>query len=482
MDAETILRGISLSEEFACDLGDPRRTRRVQLVAERLAQKPELSLPEILHDPSELEAAYRLLRNPNVSLLKLIDAHTAATAKRCQGLDAVLAVHDTTEFAFELRDDHVRHHLCRLSKSRQGFYGHLSIAVSADGLRAPLGALNCFGYVHQEQVEPETRAYWDGLFGGYERESERWARAIIASQERMGDTPVIHVCDREADMNDVLRTLHQEGWRYVIRAYQGRKTVEGMSVYEVPGQKPECTRRVIEISERPVRGTLPKSRKTYPPRKARRAEVAIRAHRAIFPLDREQDQQEDTKAAINVVEVLEESPPQGEEPVHWVLLTSEPIETQEDLLRVVDIYRSRWLIEEFFKAIKTGCAYESRQLESANTLLAALGITLAVAWQLLVLRHLSRLDEQRPDDLPPLPAKIAVTSQQLVVLMALTPKLKWPEEPTLTDVMRGVARLGGHHRSNGAPGWQVLGRGFRRLMEAHRVARLVTEAGLVIDA
>src|SRR5690606_21168453 len=151
MDTETLLRGVSLSEEFACDLGDPRRTRRLQRVAERLALKPEVALPELFEDPSELEAAYRLLRNSNVSLLKLISAHTAATAQRCQGLETVLAVHDTTEFDFGVREDHVREHLCRLSKSRQGFYGHLSLAVSADGLRAPLGVVNCFAYVHQEQ-------------------------------------------------------------------------------------------------------------------------------------------------------------------------------------------------------------------------------------------------------------------------------------------------------------------------------------------
>src|SRR5205085_1791527 len=185
MDAETLLRGGSLSDEFACNLGDPRRTRRVQRVAEQLTQKPELSLPELFVDPSELEATYRLLRNPKVSLLKLLGAHMEATAKRCAGFEAVLAVHDTTEFSFELRDE-LREHLCRLSKSRQGFYGHLSLAVSADGLRAPLGVLNCFAYVHQEQVEQDTKTFWHKLFGEYESESERWAKAIVASEQRIG--------------------------------------------------------------------------------------------------------------------------------------------------------------------------------------------------------------------------------------------------------------------------------------------------------
>jgi hypothetical protein len=476
MDVETILRGISLSEEFSCELGDPRRTRRVQFVAARLAQKPELSLPELFEDPSELEATYRLLRNPKVTVMKLLSPHVAATAKRCEGLDAVLAVHDTTEFSFAVRDDHVRQHLSRLSKGRQGFYGHLSLAVSADGLRAPLGVLNCFAYVHQSQVDETTGSFWTGLFGKYESESERWAKSIVASEARVGATPVIHVCDREADMNDVLQTLHRAGSRYVIRAYQGRKSVDGTPVVEVPRRASTSTCRTIELSARPVGAALPKSRKTFAPRRARQAAVVIRGHRAKFGIGL-QDPVE-----INVVEVIEENPPDGEAAVHWTLLTSESIDSEQELLRVIDIYRSRWLIEEFFKAIKTGCSYDERQLESASTLLAVLGITLVLAWQLLLLRHLSRLEEQHPEMIGALPAAVVMTPQQLAVLIALTPKLKWPPSPSIRHALRGVARLGGHLKSNGPPGWQVLGRGYQKLMAIYEGVSALAAAGLVIDA
>jgi hypothetical protein len=42
-------------------------------------------------------------------------------------------------------------------------------------------------------------------------------------------------------------------------------------------------------------------------------------------------------------------------------MTTEPIDTPEQILAVVDGYRHRWKIEELFKALKTGCAYEKRQ-------------------------------------------------------------------------------------------------------------------------
>jgi IS4 transposase len=40
-------------------------------------------------------------------------------------------------------------------------------------------------------------------------------------------------------------------------------------------------------------------------------------------------------------------------------MTTEAVETAEQVAAVVDAYRARWLIEEFFKALKTGCGFEA---------------------------------------------------------------------------------------------------------------------------
>src|SRR5437899_2717685 len=79
--------------------------------------------------------------------------------------------------------------------------------------------------------------------------------------------------------------------------------------------------------------------------------------------------------------------PAGEEPIEWFLATSEPIETEADVRRVVRIYRARWLIEEFFRVLKTGCALEKRQVESRQTLEALLAIFAVVSWRILLIRH-----------------------------------------------------------------------------------------------
>jgi hypothetical protein len=74
---------------------------------------------------------------------------------------------------------------------------------------------------------------------------------------------------------------------------------------------------------------------------------------------------------VNVVRVWETTPPPGENPIEWVLLTTETVDGDLALQRIVDIYRRRWVIEDFFKALKTGCSLEKRQIESEVRRIAA---------------------------------------------------------------------------------------------------------------
>lgn len=155
------------------------------------------------------------------------------------------------------------------------------------------------------------------------------------------------------------------------------------------------------------------------------------------------------------------------EPVEWTLLTTEPIESPADVERIVDIYRTRWLIEEYFKALKTGCSIEKRQLESKHSLLNALAVFIPIAWRLLRLRNLARDEAEAP-------ATDALSDVQIEVLIATSKKRKLPLKPTVREALLAVAALGGNIKNNGEPGWMVLGRGYDRLLTmetAWRAAR-----------
>jgi hypothetical protein len=159
---------------------------------------------------------------------------------------------------------------------------------------------------------------------------------------------------------------------------------------------------------------------------------------------------------MNVVHVSELNAPAGEKPVEWTLLTTLPVDTKENVQLVIDCYRRRWLIEEYFKAIKTGCAFEKRQLESAHALLNALGLFIPMAWRLLALRNLAR-------ETPDLPGSDFASARQLTILRARR-KVALSPIPTVREVMLAIAAEGGHIKNNGDPGWIVLGRGYEKLL------------------
>jgi len=166
-----------------------------------------------------------------------------------------------------------------------------------------------------------------------------------------------------------------------------------------------------------------------------------------------------------VVYASETNPPAGEPPIEWRLLTTEPIDSTDQVLRIVEWYRTRWLIEEFFKCLKTGCAYEKRQLESLNTLLVALALLAPIVWQLLLMRHLAR-------EVPNTKATVALTARQIAILRTALDGQQLDARPSIRDALLAAARLGGHLRQNGEPGWIVLTRGMQKLlcMEAGWVA------------
>jgi hypothetical protein len=273
-----------------------------------------------------------------------------------------------------------------------------------------------------------------------------------------GRATLVHVKDREGDQYRLFDEMIGLNSQFVVRANQSRLVVSeeyGVEVLKDAAERaPVLLRRDVQLSRR---------RRKYHnvhnnlPRDARLAELNVCAMPAI--LKRSHGAINRATAAtlhVNVVRVVEIDPPAGEERVEWLLVTNLPIDSSEDVERIVDYYRARWIIEEFFKVVKTGCAYEKLQLESLAALDNALAVILPVAWQMLALRSLARSDDA-------MSASRILSATQLHVLR-VNPWMKLPARSSARDALRAIAILGGHIKNNGEPGWLVLYRGFRDLM------------------
>jgi len=450
---------VSLREEMAGgDLGDDRLNARRDRLIDVLERSPSTGFPDVCASDGDVEALYRFLRNRRVSLATVLEPHLQATGARCQALGTVLVIHDTTEMSFT--GEQVRKGLTALGARRQGFWVHAALAVSADGLRAPLGVLSLAPFSRQPPSGPKRP--WRERYQDPAKESRRWAAGVAAVRARVGAADrAIHVMDREGDNYERFAALTAQGDRFVVRLHYDRRLVpEGTA--DIPRRLSDGrpTEGLVEreVTVAPRRTSDRPHLLAYPLRDGRVATVRFAARRVT--LQRPRDHRASLlPAAItaHVVYCWEASPPPGEVPVEWSLVTTEPIDTVAQVLQIVEWYRTRWLIEEFFKCLKTGCAYEKRQLESLNTLLVALALLAPIAWQLLLLRHLARA-------LSDTPARVALTGRQLQVLRATPAGAPLPSQPTTRDALRAVARLGGHLRQNGEPGWLVLGRGMQKLL------------------
>lgn len=421
-------------------------TKRLGQLADDLAEAPAESFPKALQDSAPLEGAYRFFSNPKVTLDGILEPHFASTAARASGAERVLVVHDTTAFEFE--GEASREGLGRLQRKGQGFFGHFSLAVSANGKREPLGVLALRPVFRLDAPVPKKQRAKQPR-----GEAQRWRTGVADAEARLAEGPrAIHVIDREGDSYPLLAELAKDRRDFVIRAAHDRR-LDGpiRKLREAALHAPTVVVRDVEISARRKKGP---QHRGYPARRRRAARLSLAATEIVLaPLI---TTGLPATQALNLVHVFELGPPVGEPVVEWLLLTTLPIATAADLELIVDTYRARWVIEEYFKSLKTGCQYEKRQLESAHALLNALAVLVPVAWRLLLLRHLAREEADRP-------ATDALTPAQVAVLQA-TSKKPMPTVPTVRDALLAVAALGGHIKNNGEPGWQVLGRGFRDLL------------------
>lgn len=457
-----------LEQEWrTADLGDARLDRRLALVASRWAASPGASFPKMVHSDAELQGLYALLENDEVEPREIHAAHAREARGRIEeaalGCE-VLIVADTT--TFEFGGDAVREGLGWVSRSKQGFFAHIALALSADGSARPFGVVGVSTFMRDrpEPLAERGPRKHDGKKSVHdpERESLRWgALADETSAFLRGYAIPIHVSDRESDSYEYLSGRVKNDQRFVLRARELNRPVSSPETPDAAASKLRLVaERAVPVAEREVklaarpRSPLPAARRKHPPRSERVARLEFAAERVRIERPKHLPEEMLAFVDVNLVHVRELEPPTDAQPVEWLLLTSQPIDTPEQILRVVDHYRARWTIEELNKAIKTGCQFESRQLEGRG-LLIALAVCMPIAWQMLALRHQSRVTPEAPAS--------TVLSPQLLAALRTIARKPLPQHPTVMDVFMAIAAVGGHIARNGPPGWKTLRDGLDHL-------------------
>ena len=459
-----------VSEEMkTADLPDKRLNERLAIVLSQLAGQPTASIPAACGGFAETAAAYRLFENERLSFEDVLQPHIDATRRRVAEQSVVILGQDTTELDFTRPQHQVIGAGPTDGSQRRGAFLHPLHAFTPDGV--PLGTVAARIWTRPDEpplTATERRARRKRL-PIEQKESQRWIDMLRRGRELATELPgtrFICVADSEADIYELLAEAETQPRRldWIVRAAGNRALQEdaenaasaGLLRAEVMRSPVLFTKTVTVRARRPKVACAVRGR--CQPRQARQAEVEVRAARVTLHPPYRRDRKL-PPLPVNVVLVREISPPPGEDPIEWMLLTSLPITTAEEVAAVVQYYCVRWMMEILFRTLKSGCRVEERRFETIDRLFLCVAVYLIVSWRTLFVCRMGR-------SLPDVSCEVIFEPAEWKSAWRVIRRSRPPAHPPkLRDMVRLVAQLGGYvNRSRkDEPGPQTVWLGLQRL-------------------
>jgi len=450
-------------EQFGdCQFGDVRRTKRLINVAQQVANNPSASFPRQMESWGDLKAAYRLFDRKEVTFEAIARPHWERT--RSVGPGRYLVLGDTTEIDFGYHRD-----IEGLSKigngSGRGFLLHNALMVVADS-EALIGVAGQVIHYRQPAPKKENKSRRFKR----QRESRVWGDVVDQIGRPAEGVQLIHVFDRGADDFEVFCHLIDNQGDWVVRAKSRHRKIRTPSGEEMPLE--------AYLETLPLAGTYELKLRARPKQPARTAKLEVYFGALSMPVPRHCSayvkKHNPAPIAMNVVWVREVDPLPGVEPIDWVLYTSLPVETFDAAWTIITYYECRWLIEEYHKALKTGCRVQRRLLHTAERLEPMVGLMSVVAVRLLQLKTIAREEPDRP-------ARTVVPVLWLQMLKAARKNLHRVHDLTVYQFYRELAKLGGFlgRRSDGEPGWITIWRGWEKLNTLVQGATLASKLNTI---
>lgn len=340
----------------------------------------------------------RFMANPRVTVEALIEGWGAGASEVCAERH-VLAIQDTSEINFATTQQH-RRGLGEIGKGTgHGLLLHAMLGVDAE-TGGILGLVGGRIWTRKGRVEvPHAERLVE------DKESERWLSTAEAAKPVLASAAMVtEVSDRESDLYAKWARVPEPGFHILTRAWHDRP-IKGGGKLSSAALLP-AGEVLVELRTRPGR-----------PARTARLVARFAQVEVVRPKNMIEKGLADT-VAVSLVEVAEIGAAPGVEPIFWRLLTTHGVEDAAMAWRVVDWYRQRWIIEQFFRTLKQqGLKLEDSQLESADRLLKLTAIAARAACTIMQL-------VQARDGISGQEARIAFTPDEIETLRALVPTLE----------------------------------------------------------
>lgn len=451
--------GWAEAEFEAIKLGDRRLDRRAIHIIDSLGLAPGRTIPQTFQAWSEIKACYNFFDNHLVSDEKLLAPHIEKTIERIQEYPVVLLPSDTSEIDYTTKEAMVgRERLT--NKHKKGLWLHATIAVTPE--RLTLGVVNANFWNREPEKAEDSSSYRTTRDKApiEEKESFRWLQSYQKACEIAKATPntqIINMTDREGDIIEVFEAAQEAkaqglSANFIIRSQYDRR-VEGADSEAKKIHKKLRTRLKEACSLGEIEFTVPTTEK----RKGRKVIQELKA--VCITL---KPKHKKFRVKLNAVMAMEKNPPEGEDPLNWFFLTDLPVNTFDDVNRIIKYYLCRWEIELFFKVLKSGCKIEERQLQTTERMKGLIAIFMVLSWRVMFTMMLGRVcSEMSAGDL------FEAAEWKSVYKISNKKKALPRKPPKLCEFVVMIATLGGYVEQKGGepPGVKTMWKGMARMVD-----------------
>jgi hypothetical protein len=445
--------------------GDVRLDRRLEITFERMAKQPGGTLPKKLPSHTVLFGGYRMFNNKRVTHAKLLQAHQLRCLEQLSDIitqgagveQTLLLLHDTTILDYSGLNVEG---LGQVGNGNgTGLYAHNSLAV----MREERSVVGLMGQIIHRQ-EPGRKESRKTRAQRKTRASRLWRTAVETLPPMPAGIRVIDISDRASDISEYIYYEIQQGRTFILRSQHNRRLASSA----------DGTPLIRKLHER-IRGRSAMHRyAVYVPGAdgGRQIRMELAWERVqILPPKQPRGDHDRNPLTVWAVIAREEKPEDPEEPIEWILLTNQPVETAVEARQVVNDYACRWLAEDYHKALKTGCGIELTQMTTRHGLDNVIALTSVLAVHVLILRCLAR-DPETKD------APACKHEDELKVRLAAqhVKHIDW-RKMTVWEFYIAVAKLGGYmlNPEKHPPGWIILWRGYARINDMVEGIRLLKD-------
>lgn len=369
----------------------------------------------------------RFLGNARVTTARVIESWSEGTAVASEGRH-VLAIQDTSEINFATTAQR-RRGLGEIGRGNtRGVLLHPMLAVDA-------ATGNCLGLLNGEiWTRKGRRAVSHDRRDLSDKESQRWISTALVAKPLLAKAAMVTMLgDRESDIFALYASAAEKQFHVIARSMHDRKLADASGLYQASEAMAVIDQRAIVLPARAQRGE-------------RTALLGLRFGAVKLARPQTKFLRHLPKSlSLTLVDVREVEPQAGIEPLHWRLLTTHPVMTAEEAWRIIEWYKRRWVIEQFFRILKTqGFKLEDSQIGTAERLLKLVAIAAKAAVITLQLVQARDGRDQQPVQIAFEAGEVAALAAFNRNLEAQSKRLRNPHPPdSLAWAAWIIGRLGG---------------------------------------